>query len=172
MVTNAANHSGQGASRNKPPRPLDAIDRQIISLLRANGRMSNAALAAATSTAESTSHARVQALRDAGVITGIHAEVDPAALGRPLQALIFVRIHPGAREELQPQAERLAQLPGVLSVFFLGGHFDLVIWVAMAGAAELRDFVLSDLSSHKAIASTETSVLLERYRGQDLASPW
>ncbi|GAA1372044.1 hypothetical protein GCM10009638_03790 [Luteococcus sanguinis] len=129
--------------------------------------MSNAALAAATKTAESTSHARVQALREAGVISGIHAEVDTTAIGRPLQALIFVRIHPGSREELQPETERLAKLPAVLNVFFLGGHYDFVLWVAASNPTELRAFVLHDLSEHRAIASTETSVILDHQRGTD-----
>ncbi|MEL4356496.1 MULTISPECIES: Lrp/AsnC family transcriptional regulator [unclassified Luteococcus] len=146
---------------------MDATDRQIIKLLMANGRMSNAALAAATSTAESTSHARVQALREAGVITGIHANVDTAAIGRPLQALIFVKIHPGLRDELVAEADRLAQLPPVLHVIFLGGHCDFVVWVAMGDPTELRDFVLRDLSNDKAIASTETCVIMEHRRGQN-----
>ncbi len=164
-MTKDALHHAQGGPRSKGPRQLAATDHQIIRLLMENGRMSNAALAAATKTAESTSHARVQALREAGVISGIHAEVDTTAIGRPLQALIFVRIHPGSREELQPETERLAKLPAVLNVFFLGGHYDFVLWVAASNPTELRAFVLHDLSEHRAIASTETSVILDHQRG-------
>lgn len=131
--------------------------------------MSNAALAAATSTAESTTHARLQALRDAGVITGVHASIDTAAIGRPLQAAIFVRIHPGMRDELEPQLERISHLDAVTDVYFLGGQHDFVVMVAVAGQEELRRLVLEDLSSHKAIASTETSVVLEHRRGDALS---
>jgi DNA-binding Lrp family transcriptional regulator len=145
------------------------IDVQILRLLRENGRMSNSAIATATSTAESTSHARVQALRESGVITGIHADVDVAAMGRPLQALIFVRIHPGARLKLEAQSERISQLPAVLDVFFLGGHYDFVVHVAVPDPAALRAFVIDELSSHKEISGTETSVILERRRGRGFA---
>lgn len=128
--------------------------------------MSNAALAAATATAESTSHARIQTLVDSGVIRGFHAEVNAAAIGRPLLALISVRIHPGMREELEPQAQRLAKLPCVVHLFFTSGQSDLVIWVAVPDSHALRDFVLTDLNAHKEIAGTETSVVLQHWRGE------
>ncbi|QLQ16897.1 MAG: Lrp/AsnC family transcriptional regulator [Micropruina sp.] len=166
--------TGGSAPEPAKPRPrpkLDDIDRHLIALLSANGRASNASLAAATGTAESTSHARVRALFDAGIITGVHAEVDPAAIGRPLQALIFVRIHPSARGRLQDQAERLAGLPGVLEVFFLGGHHDFIVHVAVADSAALRDFVTVELSSHKETSGTETSIVLEHRRGNQLEPP-
>lgn len=158
---------GQPAAKGEHPKPLDDIDRQIVTLLIRNGRMSNAALAAATSTAESTTHKRLQTLRESGVISGIHAEVNTAAVGRPLQALIFVRIHPSCREELHPQARRLAKLPSVLDVFFMAGHYDFIVWVAVADPSALRDFVINDLSSHKELAATETSVILDHWRGEE-----
>lgn len=154
-----------GPTRGRPHQ-VDAIDRKILALLMANGRTSNAALAQATSTAESTTHARVQALREAGVITGVHAAVDPAAIGRGLQALVFVRIHPGMREQLASEIDRLAQLPCVQDVFFLGGHHDFVLRVAVSGQQELRRLVLDDLSSHREIAGTETSIILDHRRGE------
>ena len=49
--------------------------------------------AAAVGVAPSTALARVRALRSRGVIRGFHAEVDPAWIGRPIQAMI---VQPGA----------------------------------------------------------------------------
>ncbi|QGF23667.1 Lrp/AsnC family transcriptional regulator [Raineyella fluvialis] len=152
--------------KGRRPRALDAIDHQILRLLMRNGRMSNAAVAAATATAESTSHARIQALVDSGVIRGFHAEVDAAAIGRPLLALISVRIHPGMRDGLEQQAQRLLKSPCVVHVFFTSGQSDLVIWVAVPDSQALRDFVLTDLNGHKEIAGTETNVVLQHWRGE------
>lgn len=166
MAKESTPRPAQHPGRGRRPRQLDAIDLTLLRLLMRNGRMSNAALAAATATAESTSHTRIQSLVDSGVITGFHAEVDPAAIGRPLQALITIRIHPGMRDEIEPQAERLAGLPCVLDVFFTAGHADLVVSVAVPDSHALRDFVLNDLNSHKAIAGTETSVVLQHWRGE------
>ena len=59
----------------------------------------------------------------------------------------------------------------MLDVFFLGGHYDFVLWVAAQDPMELRSFVLHDLSEHRAIASTETSVVLEHRRGTNFNAP-
>lgn len=61
--------------------PLDAIDTQIVALLTADGRMTNAELAGRLGVAPSTAHARLRALVERGVITGFHASVDERMLG-------------------------------------------------------------------------------------------
>lgn len=144
---------------------MDAVDRVIVQLLTAHGRMSNAAIAQAASIAESTAHVRVNALLESGVIRGIHADVDLAAVGRPIEAMIQVQIQPAARSRLREEAERLAHVPGVVEVFFLAGSRDLLVWVAVADASGLRDFVLNELNRHSEISATETSVVLESFRG-------
>lgn len=149
----------------KNPRPLDATDQLILQLLMARGRIPNSALAQAASVAESTAHNRVHALMDSGVIRGVHADVDLAALGRPLEALIQVQIQQGARAELHSEAERLAHCPGVIEVYFLAGARDLLVRVAVPNSAALRDFVLHELNQHGSVASTETSTVLEHIRG-------
>lgn len=128
----------------------------------ARGRIPNSALAQAASIAESTAHNRLRTLTESGVILGIHADVNMAALGRPFEAQIQVQIHSSARTEIHAEAERIAHCPGVVEVCFIGGSRDLLVRVAMPDSAALRDFILTELSS---IASTETFVILERFRG-------
>jgi len=71
---------------------LDRIDHEIIRLLRNNARLPNKELAAKVGLAPSTCLVRTRLLQQAGVITGFRAEVDPAALGVGLQAMIAVRL--------------------------------------------------------------------------------
>ena len=61
--------------------------------------------------APSTCLARVRALRDSGVIHGFHAEVDLAALGRPLQAMVAVRLSVHAREQIDAFTSTCAACP-------------------------------------------------------------
>ena len=67
--------------------------------------------------------------------------------------------------KLRTEAERLAHCPGVIEVYFLAGSRDLLVRVAMADSAGLRDFVLNELNQHAAVASTETSTVVEHFRG-------
>ena len=79
---------------------LDAATSACSSCSRRDARISNARLAAAVGVAPSTALARVRSLRARGVIRGFHAEVDLAALGRPLQALVAIRLSVISREQI------------------------------------------------------------------------
>jgi DNA-binding Lrp family transcriptional regulator len=70
---------------------LDRTDRALVAALQKNARVSNKDLATLVGLAPSTCLERVRALRARGVIRGFHAEVDHAALGRSLEAIVAVR---------------------------------------------------------------------------------
>jgi len=153
--------------RPAPPEPsivraaLDETDRRILRLLERDARMPNNALAAAVGIAPSTCLGRVRQLRESGVIRGFHAEVDPVALGRGLQAMIAVRMQAGARGLLTAFAQGIAARPEVLDVYFVAGANDFLIHVAVRDTATLRAFVVDQLSARPELAQTETSLIFE-----------
>ena len=57
-------------------RPLDAIDRRILSALQEHGRVTNVALAEFAGVSAPPCLRRVRSLEDAGIIRGYHAETD------------------------------------------------------------------------------------------------
>ncbi|NDV09442.1 Lrp/AsnC family transcriptional regulator [Rhodococcus sp. IEGM 248] len=143
---------------------IDDVDRVLLDQLSRDARIPNNALAALAGIAPSTCLGRVRSLVDRGVIRGFHADIDPAALGRDLQAMIAVRVQAGARQHLGQLAEQLATLGEVLNVYFIAGADDYLVHVATASSEELRRFVLDHLSAHPAVASTETILIFEHVR--------
>ncbi|MCP2315358.1 DNA-binding transcriptional regulator, Lrp family [Nocardia amikacinitolerans] len=152
--------------RSRTPVPLDDIDRVLLDELARDGRMTNNALAAAAGIAPSTCLGRVRALVERGVIRGFHADIDPSALGRGLQAMIAVRLHGNSRKHLAEFGRRLAALAEVLNVYFIAGADDYLIHVATENTDELRGFVLEHLSANPAVSSTETILIFEHLRPQ------
>jgi DNA-binding Lrp family transcriptional regulator len=150
---------------------LDPIDARIVSLLAADGRMTNAELAATLGVAPSTAHARLRSLLERGVITGFHASVDERMLGAGLQAVIGVTLRPsGRRESIVEFAERVRVLPQVIQLFFLGGDDDFLLHIAVADSSEMREFVLEHLSAQASVASTRTSIVFDYHRNSVAAS--
>ncbi|MFN2518504.1 MAG: Lrp/AsnC family transcriptional regulator [Jatrophihabitantaceae bacterium] len=143
---------------------LDDVDRRILHHLAADARIPNNALADLVGIAPSTCLGRVRALRDGGIIRGYHADVDPAALGRPLQAMIAVRLQSHARGHITEFTAMVAALPEVLNVFFLGGTDDFLVHIAATGTENLRDFVVVNLSGNPDVALTETNLIFEHVR--------
>src|SRR5579859_7813112 len=152
-------------SPNDPQARVDAVDMAILESVAADARISNQRIAARVGIAPSTSLARLRLLRERGVIRGFHAEVDLAALGRPLQALVAVRLTVHAREQIEGFTRDVSELPGVLMVFHLTGVTDYLVWVAASDPQELRDFVVDHLATHPSVAHAETSLIYEHRRG-------
>lgn len=75
---------------------LDHIDRRLMEELRRDARTPNNVVAERLGIAPSTCSMRLKRLRDAGAIRGFHADLSPDALGLPIQAMIAVRVQPGA----------------------------------------------------------------------------
>jgi DNA-binding Lrp family transcriptional regulator len=150
---------------NDPQSSVDAIDRAMLELLAQDARITNQRLAETIGVAPSTALARLRSLRERGVIRGFHAEVDLAALGRPLQALVAVRLAVHTREQIDAFTDAVRTLPGVLMVFHLTGVTDYLVWIAAADAQDLREFVVDHLATHPSVAHAETSLIYEHRRG-------
>jgi DNA-binding Lrp family transcriptional regulator len=146
------------------PADVDEVDRRILHELAADARQPNNALAERVGIAPSTCLGRVRALRERGVIRGYHADVDPVALGRPIQAMIAVRLQSHARGHISDFAAKVAALPEVLNVFFLAGAVDFYVHIAATSTQNLRDFVVVNLSGNPDVALTETNLIFEHLR--------
>jgi DNA-binding Lrp family transcriptional regulator len=150
----------------KDVRKLDDIDTRIVTTLRREGRLPNNALADKVGIAASTCLTRLRSLVERGVIAGFHAEVDPAWIGRPIQAMIAVRLRADARGAINEFADRVAGMDEVLNVFFLAGADDFHVHVAARDTDDLRMFVVDHLSSAPEVALTETNLIFEHKRGR------
>ena len=142
---------------------LDDLDRQIVTILHENARIPNVELAREVGISPSTCLARVRSLRERGVIVRYTAEIDPAALGYHLQALVSVRIRPGARHLMEQISDELRREPEVAQLFFLGGTEDFLIHVRVRDSEHVRQFVLKNLSANPAVALTETNLVFEHH---------
>jgi Lrp/AsnC family leucine-responsive transcriptional regulator len=144
---------------------MDAVDSEILRLLREDARLSWRDLGAAVGLSANAAAERVRRLRAAGVITGFTALVDPAAGGRTLQALVGVTLSPGIDSDAF--AREAATLEQVMEVLHLTGAPDYQLRVACRDTAEL-DALLRTLRLRHGAADTDTTIILRS--GPPLAS--
>ena len=170
VVDKSSARSGPGVpSSQDVQRPaLDDVDRRILTALHADARIPNSALAEAVGIAPSTCHGRVRRLQELGVIRGFHADIDPAAIGLSLQAMISVSLQSGARGRIRDFIASIRRLPQVMDVYFLAGADDFILHVAARDTEDLRSFVVENLNADADVAATQTSLIFEHLRG---ASP-
>jgi len=156
------------APKNVQPVELDDVDRRILTALHADARTSNSALADLVGIAPSTCHGRVRRLQELGVIRGFYADIDPAAIGLTLQAMISVSLQSNARGKIRNFIGQIRRKPQVMDVYFLAGADDFILHVAARDTDDLRSFVVENLNADADVAGTQTSLIFEHLRG---ASP-
>ena len=136
---------------------MDEIDDRILGILATNGRASFAALGEAVGLSPHGTADRVRKLERDGVITGYAARIDPAGLGRALDAFIDVRLLPTTDPEKFER--RVAKLASVREMAFLTGRFDYQLRVACRDADDLNDTVRA-IRRDAGAAGTETRIVL------------
>nr|AGC71636.1 regulatory proteins, AsnC/Lrp [uncultured bacterium A1Q1_fos_1025] len=136
---------------------IDRIDRRIVDELQQNARISWRELGDRVHLAPSSVADRVRRLEERGLIRGYSAQVDPAAFGRSVRAVIDVGLPP----TLDP-ARFEALLAGREEVAFAAyvtGQNDYTIVVDCAGAAGLDGFIRW-LKAEAGVARTESKFVL------------
>jgi DNA-binding Lrp family transcriptional regulator len=150
---------------------LDPVDLDILRVLQNDARMTNRDLAAAVGVAPSTCLDRVARLRRSGVILGYELRLDPARLGRSLEALLMVQVRPHRRELIGPFVDRIRALPQSRALFHLTGPDDYLVHVAVTDTADLQRLVLDEFTSRREVARVETRLIFQQWSCGPLMPP-
>ncbi|MFH8610862.1 Lrp/AsnC family transcriptional regulator [Streptomyces sp. NPDC018029] len=150
---------------------LDPVDLHILRLLQNDARTTYRDLAAQVGVAPSTCLDRVTRLRRSGVILGHQLRLDPAKLGRGVEALLSVQVRPHRRDLVGPFVERVRALPESLSLFHLTGPEDFLVHVAVAGPADLQRLVLDEFTARREVARVETRLIFQQWSCGPLLPP-
>ena len=145
---------------------LDELDTAILREMQVDARRTNRDIAAAVGVSPTTALDRTRSLRQRGVIRGALLDVDLAQLGRPVQALIAVRIRPPSRDNIERFRDWVSALPETIGVFVVSGQEDFMIHVAVADNQDLYAFVIDRLTQRPEVADVRTSVVYEHIRNQ------
>lgn len=105
----------------------------------------------------------LRALRERGVIRGIHADVDLTALGRPIQPWSRCA-SPGTSANLEAFRAAVVEVPGVIAAYHVSGATDYLVHVSAESADALRDLVLDELTSRGGVVHAETSLIFDSVR--------
>lgn len=89
---------------------LDATDWRLLAALQRDGRTTVAALARMVNLGATATSERLARLLTSGIISGIHAVVDPARIGLPLTAFVRMRPYPGSSKVILRDIEQITEV--------------------------------------------------------------
>jgi len=131
---------------------LDAIDRNILRLLRLDARMSNAKLAAEIGLSPSACLRRIKIMEKSGVIRGYTALVDPGNADEMIAVIINITLERQTEDHLDRFEAAVRRHPEIRECFLMTGGSDYLLRVEVASPGEFERI-------HKEILSTLPGVL-------------
>jgi DNA-binding Lrp family transcriptional regulator len=139
---------------------LDRIDRQILSLLQEDGRMTNVDLAERVGLTAPPCLRRVRSLEQAGVIRGYHADCEPAMLGFPITVFAMVSLRSQAEHDLAAFERHVAGIPEVRECHMLNGEIDFILKIVASDLESFQRILTTHLTAAPNVASVKSSLTI------------
>jgi Lrp/AsnC family transcriptional regulator, leucine-responsive regulatory protein len=136
---------------------MDAIDRQLLTLLQANGRLSYNALGHQVGLSVSAVHERLRKLQVAGVLRGNVALVDPHAVG--LDVCAFMQVLTDRPENEAVFRKQVGILPEVQECHHITGEFSYLLKIRTRSTLHFES-LLQQIKSLPGVMRTYTHVVL------------
>ena len=137
---------------------MDRIDRDILSALETDARQSYASLAESIGLSKTPCWNRVQAMEEAGIITGYRADIDPARINLGVMAYIQVIIDSARREAFEAA---VIDTPAILECHTIAGDGDYVLRVACRDVDDLDHLLRFDIVVLPGVQRSSTMVCLK-----------
>lgn len=146
---------------------MDAIDRRIIAELQRDGRLSNVELADRVGLTPAPCLRRVKRLETDGVILGYTAQIDPKAIGRGFDVLVFVDLTRKDRATFEAFEAGVAALTEVIEVRRMFGLPDYLIRVATDSLEAFETFISSKLGDVPGVEKLDSHIPMKLIKSPD-----
>jgi DNA-binding Lrp family transcriptional regulator len=143
---------------------LDRIDRSILRVLQADGRITNHALAARVHLSPSACLARVRRLERTGIILGYHARLDPFRVGIGLVLIVEVSLESNRPADVTRFEEAILAMPQVVEISDVSGDIDYVLKVVVADMPEWTRLAAELTGGGLGVHRVTTLVLMRKPR--------
>ena len=142
---------------------IDRHDRQILSILQENGRISNQDLADRIGLSPSPCLRRVRTPEDAGIVIGYRALINAKALGYTLMALIYISMDKHTPERFENFERQILQIPEVLECLLITGQdADYQIKVVVKDMDAFQELLLNRITRIQGVTGVHSSFVLRK----------
>lgn len=142
----------------------DRIDLKILELLQRHGRMSVTEVGEQVGLSTSPCSERIKRLERQGLITGYHARVDAAQLGKPLLVFIEITLSQKSPQIFETVKRELGQMPDLLECHLISGSFDYLVKARLRAMTDYRELLGTILNKIPVPAQSNSYVVMEEVK--------
>ena len=117
---------------------LDHADRQMLKVLQADGRLTNADLAKKINVSAATCHRKMQRLINEGYISEFRAMINPASVDRGSLVMVGVVLDRSTPESFAAFEAAIKKLNFVLDCHLVAGDFDYFLKIRVRDMADFN----------------------------------
>lgn len=143
---------------------LDAIDKQIITLLQENGKMNNKEVAGKIGLSVTPTFERIKRLERIGVIQGYTALINRKAIGRDLKVICQVSLKSHEKEGIDVFESAIRELPEVSHAYHVAGATDYMLTIEVANMEVYQDFLKNQLARIPHIGQVNSSFVMSELK--------
>ena len=139
---------------------MDRIDRKLLQLLQADGRMTAQALAAAVGLSPSPCLRRIRIMEAQGIIRGYVAVVDQKKVDLPISVFVSIKLERQREEELDAFNAAVSNWPEVVEAYLMTGQQDFLLRVVVSDLDAYERFLKEKLTRVEGVSSIQSSFAL------------
>ena len=144
--------------------PLDRTDLKILRALQAEGRLTNAELAARVNVSPATCHRRTQRLFEQGHITGVRAEIAPGSVGLGELVMVGVVLDRSTPESFVAFEQAILEIKDVLDCNLVAGDFDYLLKIRVRDMADFNKLHGQKLIALPGVRQTRTFFVMKQVK--------
>lgn len=148
-------------NRSALPAPaLDRFDLAILEVLRQNARATNVEIAEKVNLSEAPCLRRIRRLEAEGVIEGYSVRLNPEAVGIGFVAYVTLVLDYLTASTAEEFAERMCEIPEIVSCYIVSGGYDAILHVAAADSAAYSEIVFDKLRRIPGVKDVRSSFVM------------
>jgi len=145
-------------------RKLDRLDRQILDILQADGRLSNVDLSKRINLSPTPCLERVRRLERDGYIKGYAAQLNLDKLGAGFVTFVTVNLDRTTTDVFERFSAKVQEITEIAECHMVGGGFDYLLKIRTEDMAGFRRFLGESLSSLPEVAQTHSYFVMEEIK--------
>lgn len=145
---------------------LDSIDKQILKILQAEGRISNQELAKKIGLTTTPTLHRVRKLENDGVIEGYHARLDKEKMEMGLTVFVTITLEAHQLSLLNEFSNAVRAIPEILACYNTTGEGDFLLHVVAKDTKDYERIMRTKLTTLPDVQRVHTSIVLNTIKEQ------
>jgi Lrp/AsnC family leucine-responsive transcriptional regulator len=139
---------------------LDRLDRDILTVLQTDARISLQELSKQVGLSASPCWTRIRRMEEAGVIEGYTVRINAQAVGLAETVIVQVTLDSHSDEALFAFGRALADIPEVLEALLVSGDYDYILRIAVSDTRDYERLLRERLYKIPGLRHSKSSFVL------------